>query len=71
VVGDVVNLAQRLQGWANDGEIVLSEETYAGLGNSIAAERLPVGTVKGRRGAVLAYRIAVSQEAPVPQATHP
>lgn len=71
VVGDVVNLAQRLQGWANDGDIVLSEETFAGLGGSIAAERLPVGTVKGRRGAVLAYRIAVSQEATVTQATHP
>jgi len=60
VVGDVVNLAQRLQGWAGDGDVVISEETYADLDGSIAAERLPVGRVKGRRGAVVAYRIALS-----------
>jgi class 3 adenylate cyclase len=71
VVGDIVNLAQRIQGWAGDGDVVIGEETYADLGGSIAAERLPVGMVKGRRGAVLAYRIGPSPEAPVPQATRP
>jgi len=53
-----VNLANRLQAWADDGEIVISSETFEHLGGAIPAEPLPVATVKGRRGAVVAYRIA-------------
>jgi class 3 adenylate cyclase len=61
VVGDVVNLAQRLQAWAAGGEIVISEETFTALRGAIPAEPMPQMTVKGRRGVVAAYRLAVPQ----------
>lgn len=57
VVGDTVNLAQRLQQWAGPGQIVLSEPTWAALGTAVDAERLPPAPVKGRSAAVGAYRI--------------
>jgi adenylate cyclase len=58
VVGDSVNLAQRIQNWAGPGEIVLSENTYAALSVYIEAEALPRQQVKGRVAEVGAYRIA-------------
>jgi class 3 adenylate cyclase/ActR/RegA family two-component response regulator len=57
VVGDSVNLAQRIQGWAAAGEIVLSEPTYAALRTPLEAEELPRQQVKGRVSEVGAYRI--------------
>jgi adenylate cyclase len=57
VIGDTVNLAQRLQQWAGPGQIVLSEPTWAALGTAVDAERLPPAPVKGRSAAVGAYRI--------------
>ena len=65
IVGDVVNLAQRLQAWAAGGEIVISEETFTGLHGGIPAEPMPQMTVKGRREVVTAYRLAFPQP-PVP-----
>jgi class 3 adenylate cyclase/ActR/RegA family two-component response regulator len=59
VVGDTVNLAQRLQQWAGPGQIVLSEPTWAALGTAVDAERLPPAPVKGRSAAVGAYRITI------------
>jgi adenylate cyclase len=58
VVGDSVNLAQRIQNWAGPGEIVLSENTYAALSAPIEAEALPRQQVKGRVAEVGAYKIA-------------
>ena len=57
VVGDTVNLAQRLQQWAGPGQIVLSEPTWAALGTAVDAEHLAPAQVKGRSAAVGAYRI--------------
>jgi len=57
VVGDTVNLAQRLQQWAGPGQIVLSEPTWAALGTAVDAEHLAPAPVKGRSAAVGAYRI--------------
>ena len=57
LVGDTVNLAQRLQQWASPGQTVLSEATYRCLGHPIEAEQLPPATVKGRTTPVLAYRL--------------
>jgi adenylate cyclase len=58
VVGDAVNLAQRLQQWAQPGEIVLSEPTWAALQTEIAdAEALPPALVKGRHNPVGAHRL--------------
>src|SRR5438067_6906150 len=58
LVGDSVNLCQRLQQFARGGETILSEATYRALGKAIEAETLPPAQVKGRHAAVQAYRIA-------------
>jgi class 3 adenylate cyclase len=57
VIGDTVNLAQRLQQWAGPGQIVLSEGTWTALGRAVQADRLPPAQVKGRHALVGAYRI--------------
>jgi len=58
VVGDSVNLCQRLQQFAKGGETVLSEATYRALDGSVNADALPLAQVKGRHAPVQAYRIA-------------
>jgi len=58
LVGDSVNLCQRLQQFARGGETILSEPTYRALGGSVEAEALPPTQVKGRHAPVQAYRIA-------------
>jgi class 3 adenylate cyclase/ActR/RegA family two-component response regulator len=57
VVGDAVNLAQRLQQWGEGGQTVLSEPTYDGLTEKPEAERLEPALVKGRHAPVGAYRV--------------
>jgi adenylate cyclase len=57
VVGDAVNLAQRLQQWGEGGQTVLSEPTYEALVERPEAERIEPALVKGRHAPVGAYRI--------------
>jgi adenylate cyclase len=58
VVGDVVNLCQRLQQFAAAGQTVLSEQTWAALGRRPAQfERLDAHVVKGRDAEVRPYRV--------------
>jgi len=57
LVGDTVNLAQRLQQLAAAGETVLSEATRLAVTTELDAEALPVQLVKGRDTPVVAYRI--------------
>jgi adenylate cyclase len=60
VVGDTVNLAQRLQDQARPaGRIVLSDATYAALRTPTDAQRLDPLRVKGREAPVGAYVITV------------
>jgi class 3 adenylate cyclase len=56
LVGDAVNLAQRLQQWAAPGQVVLSERTHDALLTPPPAERLEPQPVKGRQAPVGAYR---------------
>lgn len=56
VVGDTVNLTQRLQQWAKPGETVLSHPTWAALADPPEADQLEPRVVKGRTGTVRAYR---------------
>jgi class 3 adenylate cyclase len=58
LVGDAVNLCQRLQQFAKGGETILSEPTYRALDGSVDAQALPPAQVKGRHAPVQAYRIA-------------
>jgi class 3 adenylate cyclase/DNA-binding NarL/FixJ family response regulator len=61
VVGDTVNMAQRLQDQARPaGRIVLSEATYAALRAPVDAERLEPLRVKGREAPVAAYVITAA-----------
>jgi class 3 adenylate cyclase/DNA-binding NarL/FixJ family response regulator len=57
LVGDAVNLAQRLQQWGEGGQTVLSEPTYEALLDRPDAERIEPALVKGRHTPVGAYRI--------------
>jgi class 3 adenylate cyclase len=57
VVGDTVNLSQRLQQWAEPGETVISEGTQGALSSPIAAAALPPELVKGRHAPVHAYKL--------------
>ena len=56
VVGDTVNLTQRLQQWANAGETVLSELTWLALEERPNADTLEPHHVKGREEPVAAFR---------------
>ncbi|MGH9243295.1 MAG: adenylate/guanylate cyclase domain-containing protein [Acidimicrobiales bacterium] len=64
VVGDTVNLAQRLQDRARPaGRIVLADSTYQALGTPVAAELLAPTAVKGREAPVTAYMMIVDDRA--------
>ena len=58
IVGDSVNLAQRIQQWAEAGETILSEPTFRALSLPPEAECLEPQLVKGRHAPVSAYRVA-------------
>ena len=63
VIGDAVNLCQRLQQMAADGQVVLSEPTWERLTKRPNdAERLPPSLVKGRDTPVEPYRITVAAD---------
>jgi class 3 adenylate cyclase len=61
VVGDTVNLTQRLQQWGDPGETVLSEPTFRLLATPPACECLDPAVVKGRVAPVAAYRFPPRQ----------
>jgi adenylate cyclase len=55
VVGDVVNLAARLQAAAPVGSVLVGEETFRALGAAAVVEPMPPMAVKGKREPVVAY----------------
>ncbi len=57
LVGDTVNLSQRIQQWATVGQTVVSEATYRALTARIEVEALKPRLVKGRQTPVAAYRV--------------
>ena len=63
LVGDTVNLAQRLQQWAEPGQVVLSDATYRALADPPEAEALPPALVKGRGTPVTAWRLGRGADA--------
>lgn len=58
LVGDTVNMAQRLQQWAEPGQTVISKGTRASLTAMPALEALEPALVKGRTSPVEAWRLA-------------
>ena len=69
LVGDTVNLAQRLQQFADVGETVLSQATKVVLTAAVPATALPPQLVKGRDTPVVAFK--VSRAAPQTPAALP
>jgi class 3 adenylate cyclase/tetratricopeptide (TPR) repeat protein len=57
VIGDAVNIAERLERAASPGEILIGEETFRLARDAIRAEPLDPLTLKGRSEPVLAYRL--------------
>jgi class 3 adenylate cyclase/FixJ family two-component response regulator len=58
LVGDTVNLAQRIQQWASPGETAILESTFLCLSAPPAtSRRLPAQQVKGRTAPVQAYLV--------------
>jgi class 3 adenylate cyclase len=55
IVGDVVNLAARLQAAAPVGGVLVSETTFRELGSRAIVEAVPPMQVKGKRDPVTAY----------------
>ena len=58
-VGMPVNIAARLQGIANSGEILISQMTFLKLSDKIDVEALPPVTVKGINEPISVYRVKV------------
>ncbi len=56
VIGDIVNLTQRLQQWGEDGETVISDATWDQLTEKPDADVLEPAPVKGREALVGAHR---------------
>jgi len=61
-IGDVVNLAARLEGHAQPEEVLISEYTYELVKDVVKAERLPPIKVKGKRKPVVVYRVLEALE---------
>jgi adenylate cyclase len=57
VVGDVVNVAARLQAEAPIGSILIGESTFRRLGGGAVVEALPPQRVKGKQVPVSAYEL--------------
>jgi adenylate cyclase len=55
VVGDVVNVAARLEGEAPVGGVLIGEGTFRRLGGAAVVEPLPPRSVKGKKAPVTAY----------------
>lgn len=56
VIGDTVNLAQRLQQWGEAGETIISEATWDALTTRPVSDVLEPALVKGRQAPVSAFR---------------
>jgi len=56
VIGDTVNLTQRVQQWAEPGETVMTRATWEACTNPIEVDELEPDHVKGREALVTAYR---------------
>ncbi len=57
VMGDVANVAARLQSAAGQGEIVIAESTARLVRGSVDLERIEPLTLKGKRDPVIAFRV--------------
>jgi adenylate cyclase len=57
VIGDTVNMASRMNGFAGPGEIIISKTIYEHMGGKIETEPLPPRPVKGKTGTYEFFRV--------------
>jgi len=57
VIGDNVNLAQRIESLASRWQVLVSEETYSAIASKCIAVKLPMVSVKGRLQQISVYSI--------------
>jgi len=57
VIGDTVNLTDRIQAISQQGEIFISEETYRRIKGSITVEPLPSIKFRGRKQGIKIYKV--------------
>ena len=57
VIGDVVNVAARLQGEARAGEVLISSSVYERIAERVDVEELGAIHVKGRAQPVSVYKV--------------
>jgi adenylate cyclase len=57
VIGDVVNLAQRLQSAAKAGQILINEDTYQKVKSSFSCQKIGEVTLKNKAQPVLVYEV--------------
>lgn len=57
VIADSVNIASRLVGIAQKGEIIISEHTYAETSNRIIADQMAPQKIKGIQNELMLYRL--------------
>jgi adenylate cyclase len=62
VIGDTVNLAARLEGVSQAGEIIISHNTYQAIADIVEVEKKPSVKVKGKRKPVLNYLVKEMRE---------
>jgi class 3 adenylate cyclase/predicted ATPase len=55
IMGDNVNLASRLEGVAEPGQVIISQSTYKKVKDKISVKKLPSVRVKGKKKPVLIY----------------
>jgi class 3 adenylate cyclase len=71
LVGDTVNMSQRLQQFAAAGETVISAATRKALTTPVALTALPAQLVKGRETPVVSFKIDPAGTAGLPAETPP
>jgi class 3 adenylate cyclase len=63
VIGDTVNVAQRIQAGATGGQIVLTEEAFRRVEGAVEARPLGRFRLKGRKGELELYEVVKLDEA--------
>ncbi|MCK5642766.1 MAG: hypothetical protein KAJ19_18300 [Gammaproteobacteria bacterium] len=62
VIGDNVNIAQRLQAFSKDGQIILSEAAFEMVEDAVAARVLGKFRPKGRSESLVVYEVGGVEE---------
>jgi class 3 adenylate cyclase len=57
VVGDAINVASRLETWAEAGQVVIGEETYRSISDRVTVTELGALELKGKTEPITAYQL--------------